>query len=86
MLQRLDRHTPLPVWYYYYMRWMKICQVSAKNFMIAEQAACEYIDAKVSCDAVGKDRPRRPVRPAARRSEEESSTLAGGSAEPLSSV
>ena len=26
MLQRLDRHTPLPVWYYYYMRDAKICQ------------------------------------------------------------
>ena len=30
MLQRLDRHTPLPVWYYYYMRNTKICQVSTK--------------------------------------------------------
>lgn len=52
------------------------------------QATREYIDDKVSRDAAGKDRPRRPVRPAARRSEEESSekTLAGGNAEPLPPV
>ena len=52
------------------------------------QATREYIDDKVSRDAAGKDRPRRPVRPAARRSEEESSekTLAGGNAEQLPPV
>lgn len=33
------------------------------------QATREYIDARVARDAVGKDRPRRPVRPAARRAE-----------------
>ena len=52
------------------------------------QATREYIDDKVSRDAAGKDRLRRPVRPAARRSEAESSekTLAGGNAEPLPPV
>ena len=52
------------------------------------QATREYIDDKVSRDAAGKDRPRRPVRPVARRLEEESSekTLAGGNAEPLPPV
>lgn len=52
------------------------------------QATREYIDDKVSRDAAGKDRLRRPVRPTARRSEEESSekNLAGGNAEPLPPV
>lgn len=52
------------------------------------QATREYIDDRVSRDATGKDRPRRPVRPAARRSGEESmtETLEGGNAELLPPV
>lgn len=33
------------------------------------QATREYIDDKVSRDAVGRERPRRPARPAAQRDE-----------------
>lgn len=48
MFQRLDRHTPLPVWYYYYMRNTKICQGNKKFGLPSRNVRSRKIGMKIA--------------------------------------